>query len=198
MRWLTIKFLSLLCCIVIFSASASAQVQEIDPEDTDEETFALEDNPLKNRIVLGGSVSAQFGNSTYIEVSPNIGYKITKNLTSGVGITYQYQSVNYNSLFVYDYKGSVYGGKIFSQYNLFYGLFAHAEYEHLWYKFVYEDSFIGTLSDNVPALFLGGGYNFKIGKTAQLQIMALYDVLHTEQSLYYNPLVFRMGFNIGL
>lgn len=81
---------------------------------------------------MGGNVSAQFGNATFIEISPLVGYRITEDLTSGVGFTYQYLSENYNVYNFYDYKATVMGARIFSQYDLIFGIFAHAEYEYSW------------------------------------------------------------------
>jgi hypothetical protein len=86
---------------------------------------------------------------------------------------------------------------VFTEYDLFYGLFAHIEYQHLWYNFAYEDVMLGEYTGDVPALYLGGGYNFMIGENSKFQIMALYDVLNTTESLS-GPLVFRMGFGFGL
>jgi len=173
-----------------------AQVQEIESEhrsDNPDDDFTS----WKQRIVVGGSLSASFGDFTYIDVSPLVGYRITKKWTTGVGFTYQYSKVNYDSpLLILDYKANVFGGRLYTEYDLFYGLFAHVEYEHLWYKKIYEDTNYGEYTGDVPALYLGGGYNFMIGENSKFQVMALYDVLNTNESLY-NPLVFRVGFNLG-
>ena len=180
------------------AAQAFSQTQTIDTEDKDQQEEDFDNKKWKDRIVVGGNIGAQFGSATYIEVSPTIGYRLTKSLTSGVGFTYQYFSENYNLPTFADYKASVTGFRIYSQYDLFFGFFAHAEYEYDWFKLTYEDATLGTYANSVPALFLGGGYNYMISPNAKFQIIALYDVLHTSESIYYNPLVFRIGFNVGL
>ena len=191
-RWL------LLVALITSLQIGFSQTKEIENEEKEEQEDDFSSKTWKDRILVGGNIGAQFGNATFVEVSPTIGYRVTKNLTSGVGFTYQYISENYNIFNFYDYKAQVIGARVFSQYEIFYGFFAHAEYEMSWYKITYEDVNIEPYQGNVPALFLGGGYNFKIGDNARFQVMALYDVLHTTESINYNPLVIRMGFNIGL
>ncbi len=191
------------------SSTIYAQTQPIEtteqdqtaPKNDDEtgDNSSSKSNDWQDRIVVGGNLGAQFGASTYVEVSPIVGYKVTDMFTAGVGFTYQYFSQNYNDpTITFDNKGYVYGPRVFLQHDLVYGLFAHVEYEYAWYKFKYEDANLGEFSGAVPALFLGGGYNYYISDNAKFQIMALYDVLHGANSLYYSPLVFRMGINIGL
>ncbi len=191
-----ILFLSFLCYFV--AAQSFAQTQTIEPEEKDPEAEEFTEKKWKDKIIVGGNVSAQFGNATFIEISPLVGYRITEDLTSGVGFTYQYLSENYNIYNFYDYKATVMGARIFSQYDLLFGIFAHAEYEYSWYKFTYEDVNLGEYSGAVPAFFVGGGYSYQISDNARFQIMALYDVLHSAESIYINPWSIRMGFNIGL
>lgn len=183
-----------------------AQTQTIETNDQDATVHSSDDegsdidrkHDWQDRIVVGGNIGATFGSSTYIELSPTIGYRITDMFTAGVGFTYQYFSQNYNDPGILDYKATVYGPRFFLEHELIFGLFAHAEYEYAWYKFKYESLLYGDVSGAVPALFLGGGYNYYITDNAKFQIMALYDVLHGVNSLYYNPLVFRMGISVGL
>ncbi len=190
-------FLLTFLCLFVVSQSF-AQTQPIEQEEKDAEVEDFSDKKWKDRIIVGGNVSAQFGNATFVEVSPLVGYRITEDLTSGLGFTYQYLSENYNVYNFYDYKATVMGARIFSQYDLIFGIFAHAEYEYSWYKFTYEDVNLGEYEGAVPAFFVGGGYNYQISDNARFQIIALYDVLHSAESIYINPWSIRMGFNIGL
>jgi len=194
--------------LVCTSLVTNAQTQPIENTEQDQTAPNNDDengdkerpkrNDWQDRIVVGGNLGAQFGPSTYVEVSPIVGYKVTDMFTAGIGFTYQYFSQNFNDPSILDYKAAVYGPRLFVQHDIIYGLFAHAEFEYAWYKFKYEDAYIGDISGAVPALFLGGGYNYFISDNAKLQIMALYDVINGANSLYYSPLVFRMGVNIGL
>lgn len=83
--------------------------------------------PFKDRIFFGGDLGLQFGNLTYIDVSPLVGYKITDKLHAGIGPTYIY----------YKYKDAYLNANI----NLWWtciwkilvmdNLFVHSEYEML-------------------------------------------------------------------
>src|SRR5438045_3447622 len=43
-----------------------------------------------DRLVFGGNLVAGFGSSTYIDISPLVGYKINPRLIGGIGVTYIY------------------------------------------------------------------------------------------------------------
>lgn len=196
------RFLPVIGLIFSFTA-LSAQTQPIEPEERDKSaTEKPADKPAgswKDRFVVGGNVGAQFGQQTYIELSPIIGYKITDMFTAGVGLTYQYFSVNFNNpAFTDDYKATVIGPRAFLQHDLIYNFFAHSEFEHTWVKFSYEDAAIGEATIDASAFFIGGGYNYMIGDNARFQIMILYDLLNGINSIYYSPWIVRMGFNVGL
>lgn len=105
-----------------------AQTQPI--ETTEQDNSVKEDDngnstakqkDWKDRIVVGGNLGAQFGSSTYIEVSPIVGYKVTDKFTAGIGFSYQYFSENYNDPYFVDYKASVYGPRVFLQHDILFG-----------------------------------------------------------------------------
>ena len=187
--------------------SVSTVFSQTQPIESDEQSSSVfegntdnsdnERKTWKDRIVVGGSLGATFGSSTYVEVSPIVGYKVTDKFTAGLGFSYQYYKVNYNVFTIDDYSMSVYGPRIFAQHDIIYGLFAHAEYEMMKYNFKYEDPLFGEYTGQVPALFGGLGYNYAIGDKAKFQLTVLYDFLNGPNSLYYSPWVFRMGFSTG-
>jgi len=191
----------------LISVSVSSLFSQTQPIESDEQSSSVfegntdnsdnERKTWKDRIVVGGSLGAQFGNSTYVEVSPIVGYKVTDMFTAGIGFSYQYYKVNYNVITIDDYSMSVYGPRVFLQHDIIYGFFAHAEYEMMKYNFKYEDPLYDAYSGQVPALFGGLGYNYAIGDKAKFQFMALYDFLNGPNSLYYSPWVIRMGFSTG-
>lgn len=182
-----------------------AQTQPIEPSE-EPETESVGDNSNSgstnskfwDRVVLGGNIGAQFGASTYVEVSPVIGYKITDMLTAGVGFSYQYFKYNYNNPLIIDYKATVLGPRIFAQHDLFFNLFAHTEFEHSWVSYDYEDAYYQDYNWDVSAWFVGAGYNMPVSDLGKMQIMVLYDLLNTSNSIYYSPWVIRVGFLTGI
>lgn len=197
-------FVTISSLFLLFSGALTAQTQPIEPDADTESKTESNENAYKRSsgwadgFVVGGNAGAAFGNSTYVEASPVIGYHITDMLIGGVGFTYQYYKENYNVINFADYSASVMGPRVFLQHDLIFNFFAHAEFEHAWAKFAYEDPTLGEYRLEANALFLGLGYNSMMGESARFQIMVLYDVLNGVESIYYNPYVFRVGYLIDL
>jgi hypothetical protein len=149
------------------------------------------------RIYFGGNMGAQFGNITYVDVSPLVGYMVTAKFSVGIGVTYRY--LKYKQI---DYQTSIYGGRLFARHNISLmklPLFLYGEYENLNYEYV---TFTNppdytTRREWVPSLFVGGGLFQPIGRRAGFTMMALYNLIYDEQRSPYNsPWVFRVGFTL--
>lgn len=146
-----------------------------------------------NRVVLGGNLGLQFGSTTFIDISPTIGYKITPKFIAGVGVTYQYYR---DKSVTPDYFTSIYGGRTFLTYHIYENLFAHIEYEHLRYQAYilpsYDKDWVG-----VNSYLVGGGYTQKISPNLGVAITILYNLNETVYSFYSNPII-RVGFSANL
>ena len=91
------------------------------------------------RVYFGGNLGLGFSsNSTYVDVSPQVGYKINDRLSAGIGVTYIYYKIKYPQ-YNFSYETSIYGGDIFSRYFFTESLFGHVE--------------TGALNLDVPAPF---------------------------------------------
>ncbi|MBK6730544.1 MAG: hypothetical protein IPG60_06100 [Bacteroidetes bacterium] len=191
-------FVYLLFTLLIIGFDNSKVFSQLTPIDNEE----TDNKPSKgsgfqaNRFVVGGYLGAQFGNFTAIDVSPLVGYRVTPKFTPGLGMTYQYVSYNDPTGYYQSYNSNIIGPRVFADYDIFYGLFAHAEYEHLWFK--YDDSFI-TYKDVQPGLFVGGGLNLSAGANSSFQILAIWNLLWDSQNLIYgSPFTLRFGMAFGL
>ena len=137
-----------ICIIVIIAAFLSTPMHGIYAQE-----FQQNDEVPQNRIIVGGGLGLQFGSVTLIDISPMIGYKVTKRFVPGIGITYQYYK---DTRFGYNYETSIYGGSVFARYYIWQDLFAHAEYQVLSYEKLnvhFEKERI-----SVPGVLVGGGY----------------------------------------
>lgn len=150
--------------------------------------------PLKpkfdwSKVYVGGDLGLSFGTLTAVNLSPIIGYKLTPKFSAGVGITYIYYS---NTIIKYQY--SIYGGSIFSRYQLFKFLFAHVEYQTLngpWDDYYNRRYFINNF-------WVGGGLSQPIGGNSSIALMILWN-LNRDGYISYPPSPWiRMGINIGL
>lgn len=150
------------------------------------DTTGPESGYFKDRVFTGGNVGLQFGTFTFIDVSPLIGYRFTKKIHGGTGITYRYFSDNLNK-----FSTSIYGGSVFTRYYILDNLFAHGEYEILNGEWLYGKRF------NVTSIFAGGGYSQNLGGRVVANILILWNLNESIYSPYRNP-VFRAGIGIGL
>ena len=208
-RFTLLLTLLLLCLSGVVSAQESAQQKK--------------DNFWK-RVSVGGYVSFQVGTVTGIVVSPEASVRLVDQLHVGLGLTYQYYWYkNYyldtktNPPEYLNYSASVYGGRIFLRYylrnlfdNFLGNIFAHTEYEYLYYVRPYKYDPRGDIIDpyqnhfsrgkdavEINSIFVGGGYAQPIAGRAYLDIMILFNLNDTYNSPYSNP-VFRIGFGVGL
>lgn len=156
--------------------------------------FYPEDNPpLNERMYFGGNLSLQFGNLTFVDVSPLVGVMLAEKYSAGVGATYQY----FNNRFFRN-EQSIYGGRIFNRYNLFPKIFAHAEYEALNVEVanpIPNTNEVVFTRDWVPGFMVGGGYFSPFGNRGGMNITVLYNLTYDNRRSPYNePYVIRVGF----
>ena len=147
---------------------------------------------FKERIYIGGSVSGWLGTTTYINLSPIIGFKINQKFSVGVGGTYNYFSENYGGQ---KYTSTVYGSNLFGRYMITENFFAQAE----WDRLSVPDFASPILNERtwVHNLLIGGGYKQLFTERASFVAMIFYNINQTPLSPYTNPIV-QIGFNVAL
>ncbi len=146
----------------------------------------------QKRVFVGGNFGLQFGNTTLIDISPLVGFRLTDNLSLGIGLTYQY---NKNKSYTDIYKTNIYGGRLFSSYWIVSEVFAHIEYEIL--NFEIPDLYDNLARRNVASFLVGGGYRQIIGPNIFSDIMILWNFNKSIDSPYTNP-IYRIGIIIGI
>ena len=148
-------------------------------------------NNFQERIFFGGNVGAWVGRTTYVNLSPVVGIKITKKFSAGVGATYNYFSEQYGTRkFVY----TVYGGSVFARYLILDNLFAQIGVDRL----SVPDYRTGLLNSRtwIDNVLIGGGYRQRFSERGSFVMVVFYNINETPLSPYTNPIV-QMGFNIG-
>lgn len=150
---------------------------------------------FSSRLFFGGGFGLQFGNLTLIEISPMVGYKVTPKLGFGISPTYKYYNFTDSFNPANDFKTSVYGGSIFSRYLILENVFAHAEYETLYFNTKLAGG--GIYPTQFNSLLVGGGYRQMIGSNSSLNLMVLWNLNDTPDSPYTNPVI-RMGLSVGM
>lgn len=183
-------FLQNLLLCLLFSVSVFAQY------DSTETKPQKNRRPFKDKIYFGGNLGLQFGNQTYIDVSPLVGYKFNDKFSAGIGVTYIYFKQHFPQYSQYDYETSIYGGRVFSRYFFIENLFAHAEVEVLNME-VFDVIKSDYERKNILSPLIGVGYIQRFGNAGGIYILLLYNINDTPDSPYSNPVV-RIGVNIGL
>lgn len=173
------------------------QAQYVPEENTQEkkETQKQQSTPPAKRWQTGGNFGLMIGSTTYIDISPILGYKINHYLIPGIGVTYIYYADNY-----YNFSTNIYGGRIFLRALPWQRIILHTEYEMLSFKYpsyLHPDGRI-----NVPRLLLGGGIASMLGEHSMITLLLLYNVLdgisyRQKYPIYMPNPDIRIGFAIG-
>ena len=139
----------------------------------------------KNRLFFGGTFGLTFGDYTALNISPQIGYEVSKYFSWGGGAGYSYyrwkraypQSVSYNYL----------GLNLFGRLRPVQGIALQIQPEiyRLW----------GSHIDSraVPCVLVGGGFYLPMGPGA-VNTMIYYDLVQDAYSPYRNQIVYSVGY----
>lgn len=152
--------------------------------------FDAEDKPsFMDRVYFGGGGNVQFGQDYFvIGASPLAGYMFTSRFSGGLGATYMYTRFGGP----YPYNSHIYGGRVFTRYNILKSVFAMGEYEMLSLDRSYTPTDIRR--EWVDRLLIGGGYFQSMGPRGGFNIGILYDVFYRPGRGYNSPWVYRVGF----
>ncbi len=142
-------------------------------------------------IIYGGNFGLQFGNTTVIDISPNIAYQFNHFILTGSGVTYQYFNTTVSGITESDH---IFGWRVFSEVSLIQNIVAHLEYETLNMKIpAYEG---GYNREWINCFLVGGGYRQMITDHSFASFNILWDVIGNPHSPYQNP-IYRFGFGFG-
>ena len=155
------------------------------------------------RYFFGGNFALQFGSITNIEVSPIAGYRLFPWFSVAAGPKYQLYGENYAG---FKFSTHIYGGRTFARIMVigdldkfiplgFHGgLFTHAEYEALSLERQYFDLTGSEGRFWLKSVLVGGGISQPISERASVNIMILWNMNETANTLYQSP-IFRFGIN---
>ncbi len=144
-----------------------------------------------DKVFVGGNFGLQFGNVTFIDVSPLVGYRFTNRFSAGPGITYRYFKLR-------GFEGtSTYGGSLFARHIIGSQFFAQVQYESLNTVYPSLDTPNALERGWVPGFFLGGGIFQPLGRKGAVTLAAMYNLIYDNvRSPYGSPWVFNVGFNL--
>lgn len=160
----------------------------------------------RSRVIIGGSLGFAFGDYSFGNLSPLIGYRFSNLFAAGVNINLQFAGQKYRDLdgrLMERDNYTIFGGGIFGRFYPFEQFFIHAqpEYNRITNKYTsyYDDNRQSVKTRySAPSLLLGGGYAQPVGGSSAITLMILYDVLQDRNSPYMNRPIISGGVNIGL
>jgi hypothetical protein len=189
-------FILLTTLIMSFTVSAQFESTPADGSSSSKEqkkskksSPVKQQSNIKDKIVVGGGLDLQFGDITFIGVTPLVGYYITDKLLAGGIFTYRFVQYNY---LVPKYSTSTFGVAPFVRYDIFKGIFAHVEYEALYGEWNYRDDPFW-----ITSFFVGGGYNARIGNRGFAGVYILWNLTEDPNNRIYNNPVLRFSFGVG-
>jgi hypothetical protein len=145
-----------------------------------------------DNLVPGGNLALSFGNPYYIDVSPMLGYQVTKDLMLGLGATYIATGGTY---YTFTYRNTYYGGRVLGRQRIMDNLFANAELDFLNVPYFVNTTSNDQLRKWLLSPLVGGSYVIPFGQRGGVQITLLYNLNYQQQySPYPSALMYRMGF----
>ena len=154
-----------------------------------------------NSYYAGTAQVSQF----VIGASPALGYRITERLAAGPGITYSYSNYsvdNGRNKSGGSLRSNNIGIKAFAQFKVIDQFFIHGEYELTRARVLEYDTNNtptgGKIDRVIESPLLGAGYRQQFSDRAAADIVLLYNLNDSFDSLYPNPVIrFNFLFNIG-
>lgn len=199
-----IPFLLLLMAGLFVSVDSYSQYENTSGQKKEGDVKKRPAPQKMRRWFAGGMLGAGFSTySSYVEVSPIVGYRLTENFQIGTRFTYIYNSVTaiyYNPYYFEDRINlNHYGASLFARYIIYKGIFAQAEYEYLSLNNYFIEQVtptynqIVTFREPINSFFIGGGFFQNIGGRGFASFAVLFNVLDSPDSPYINPVI-RLGF----
>jgi hypothetical protein len=158
-------------------------------------------NPMKGlgwreRVILGFTFQILTGTQTWLEIDPQVYYRINGNLSAGVGGMYRF-TADKDKIRFGDF-GSMHGSKVFAQYSVFKGFFVRAEGQQVIWKPWDMRAIDPGYTDKVYVVAAGIGKSYSIAQLVKGNMQFLYHK-HWGGSDPYRPVIMmRIGFDLSL
>lgn len=160
----------------------------------------------KSRLFVGGTAGLAFGDYTYINLSPHLGYHFNRFLAAGMGINGEYQSTkDYDAIsgaLFSKTKMTIIGLNVFGRvYPIrYFMLQVQPEANYIFGKISFYDSnpkqTYNLDAEIVPSVLAGGGLVLP-SPGGEFIAAVFYDVLQNPAALYGRRAIVRIGYNFN-
>jgi hypothetical protein len=158
----------------------------------------------KEKLFIGGNFGLMFGNTTLINISPQVGYRFSQLFAAGIGINGQYSSQRVFTMSGQEgrQKLGIVGlnvfGRIYPLDQLMLQVQPEANYLFGNVKFPGLNPETTKIDASiVPSLLVGGGLVLPAGRGAFIASVFV-DILQHEKTPYGTRPIYNFGYNISL
>jgi hypothetical protein len=180
--------------VVIQQESASNKVAN--PTQKQKKNKPAKSGQFFKKLYIQPSVGVSFAqNSTLFNGGLTVGYKLTKKLSTGVGLNYTYSK---NKSSGTDFKSETWGGNLFARYVLLGPIYIVSQYEVM-----STDYSPGRKNVGYDAFLVGGGFLKNVGRNGKAFFQVMYNFSYDDNANfedngpYDSPYVINAGFLIG-
>jgi hypothetical protein len=175
-------------------------------------TFSSAQKNTDSKFFYGGNLGLMFGTYTIIDISPEVGYRVTEKFHVGTGFNYTYykykQDGTYNGSNPTDgvsYSSSIYGVRFFTRFYVLDNIFLHVEDDYInldlpTYPELYPKYDVSLRRLWLNSVLVGGGYGYAFNVDGPwLSMTVLFRVNHNIYDDFYpyqNPII-RIGLGFG-
>lgn len=156
---------------------------------------SLKGEKLNKRLVFGGSIKVRQSKSIEIDFSPSIAYLISKRLSTGIAIIYRGKFGD-GKKWHESFNTKTYGGRIFTDYTVLKSFYAHTELESINTPNISITIMDIRTTKTILGAMAGIGKHFSMSKGIVGKVIAQYNFLHNDNTIYSSPWVVRFGFDI--
>jgi hypothetical protein len=154
---------------------------------------AMKEKTFYERMVPGITFQVYNNDQFMLDVAPQIGYRLSTRLTTGIGGTYRISAGKQYANFLS--SAGVYGYRIYNDFTLFKGIFVHAEFESLRLDSEKIPQLKEALNIKVQGIYFGLGKRYNISPKLKGSILALYRVEYKGDLPGVSKVNLRMGFD---
>jgi hypothetical protein len=189
---------NMVCGQVYYPSEEESRQEQTRQQDANKENSG---SSFTDKLYVGGGFGLSFGDVTYIQLMPMVGYRITPKLSAGLRFMYQYTSRKYYTgpNTTQKISSNDFGVGPFARMMLFGPIYAQVEYEYLNYE--YTDFNGESTRYGYGSFMAGGGIIQPIGGKAAFFLTALYNFSYDANSTgpqpYGRPYIIRAGITAG-
>ncbi len=158
---------------------------------------SMKGKSIKERMVFGGTFRVFREQSAAVDISPQIGFRISGRWSAGLGHIYRLRIDEDKRALHTDQK--VYGGMIYSNLVILKGFFVRLEAESVYT----EVPTLALIKDAqrkewVNSILIGAGKRYTFFKGVKGNMQAMYNLMYSDKSPYQNKILLKFGFEFGL